>query len=326
MNAEDLFRLHKSEWLDLEALLEQADRRTSTLSPQAIQKLSILYRLASADLALAQRDFPNSQLANYLNQLVGRGHAILYRSEPLALNRINRFVLSGFPQTFRHLLPFFLISFAMFSIPALIAGICTDLAPSSARWLLPQSAQDLIPMIQEKQLWVNIPTVERPFTSSFIMTNNIQVSFIAFAGGITAGLLTTWALIQNGLIIGGLLGLTSHYGLGWDLATFIVGHGVLELSVIFMSGGAGLSLAWAILRPGLFKRSSVVANAGKLAVKLLCGAAPLLVVAGVIEGFLSPAENIQTWFKWCVGISSGILLYTYLFFAGKEQSKDKNRL
>ena len=164
---------------------------------------------------------------------------------------------------------------------------------------------------------------ERPFASAFIMQNNIRVSFTAFGSGLTAGVMTFWVLILNGLILGGLLGLTTYYGIGFDLATFVIGHGVIELSVIFMAGGSGLMLGWAILRPGLMRRRDALAQAAKISVRLLLGAVPMLVVAGTIEGFISPAENIPPFVKWGVGIGSGILLYGYLFLAGREKKKKR---
>ena len=79
-------------------------------------------------------------------------------------------------------------------------------------------------------------------------------SFLAFASGLTAGLLTLWVLFFNGLMIGTLTGLTAFHGIGFELWTFVIGHGVIELSIIFISGGSGLMLGWAILRPGLMRR------------------------------------------------------------------------
>jgi uncharacterized membrane protein SpoIIM required for sporulation len=96
---------------------------------------------------------------------------------------------------------------------------------------------------------------------------------------------------------------------------------VIELSVIFMAGGSGLMLGWAILRPGLMRRRDALAKAAGTSVRLLLGAVPMLVVAGTIEGFISPSETIPPFVKWSVGIGSGILLYSYLFLAGREKKK-----
>jgi uncharacterized membrane protein SpoIIM required for sporulation len=80
-------------------------------------------------------------------------------------------------------------------------------------------------------------------------------------------------------------------------------------------------LGWAILKPGLLRRRDALAQAARKAVYLLLGAVPWLVVAGTIEGFISPNEDIAIPIKWITGIVSGIFLYSYLLLAGREKKK-----
>lgn len=318
MNAEQFYNRRREEWQSLGDLLDKSEKQLKRLSPDEVATLSRLYRAAAADLALAQRDFPQHRVTQYLNQLVARAHAVIYQGEPLALNRIRRFVTAGFPRTYRHTFPFILAAALLFILPGVLTGLVTNWNPDASSWLLPPQVQELIPLIEEQQLWTDIPVEERPYTSAFIMRNNIQVVFLAFAGGILAGLLTLYIMILNGLLIGGLTGLTAHYGVGFELWTFVIGHGVLELSVIFIGGGAGLMLGWAILQPGLLRRRDALAQAARTAVRLIIGSVPLLVLAGMIEGFISPNEALPWPVKWAVGLGSGFLLYTYLFLSGRE--------
>jgi len=322
MHAEEFYQSRKGDWERLNQILALSEREIKRLSPQDVETLSSLYRAATSDLALAQRDFPRHQITHYLNRLVARAHAVVYRGEALALNRLFDFAWRGFPQLFRETAVFTVVAALFLLVPALIAGFSIALRPETATWLLSPQAQELIPIVQDKELWTKIPVNERPYVSSFIMTNNIQVSFMAFGSGVSGGLLTVWILVMNGLHLGGLLGLTAHYGLGFELATFVIGHGVIELSVIFMAGGSGLMLGWALLRPGLHRRRDALAIAARKAVRLLLGAVPLLVVAGTIEGLISPAENVPWPVKWSIGVVTGILLYSYLLLAGREK-KDK---
>ena len=125
-------------------------------------------------------------------------------------------------------------------------------------------------------------------------------------------------MVFNGLILGGITGLTVHYGVGFDLWTFVIGHGVIELSVIFIAGGTGLMLGWAILRPGLLRRRDALALAAQQAVRLVAGCIPLLVMAGTIEGFISPAENTPLAGQVGRGPGQRALLYGYLLLAGAE--------
>jgi uncharacterized membrane protein SpoIIM required for sporulation len=156
------------------------------------------------------------------------------------------------------------------------------------------------------------------------MTNNIRVSFLAFAGGVLLGLLTVYVLIVNGLQIGGILGLCAQFGLADELLTFVVGHGVIELSVIFVAGGSGLQLGWALLRPGPYRRRDALVRAGRRAVRLVAGCVPLLIIAGLIEGFISPSALPAT-LKANVGLISGVLLYTYWLKAGKSERQAADR-
>jgi uncharacterized membrane protein SpoIIM required for sporulation len=322
MDANQLYRAHQADWKALSELIERAERDIHRLSPSEINTMGRLYRVVTSDLALAQRDFPQHRVAVYLNQLVARGHGVIYRSEPLVTNRIKEFIVSGFPRVYREMLPFTITAALLFWIPALLALVAIWAQPDASRWLLPAQVQDLRQTVEQGKLWMDIPYAERPYTSTFIMRNNIQVAFMAFAGGITAGLLTIWSMVMNGLTLGGLTGLTAHYGLGWDLWTFVIGHGVIELSVIMMAGGAGLMLAWAMIHPGLLRRLDALKVAANRAVRLVIGCVPLLMIAGTIEGFISPAENIAWPVKWAVGLVSGVALYSYLLLAGRPGKRN----
>jgi uncharacterized membrane protein SpoIIM required for sporulation len=321
MQADQFYQSRQADWKALTQLLDRSQRGLEQLSPEDINALGRLYRAATSDLALAQRDFPNQRVTAYLNQLVARAHAVLYRSEPLAFGRLWRFATTGFPRVYRETLAFTLIAALLLIIPAIVAGVGTAWQPAAARWMLPAETQQLIPTIERKELWTHIPIEERPYASSFIMRNNIQVAFLAFGGGMLAGTFTVWAMVSNGLILGGLTGLTAHYGVGFELWTFVVGHGVIELSVIYIAGGSGLMLGWAILQPGLLRRRDALALAARKAVRLVIGCVPLLVIAGLIEGFISPATSLPWPIHWGVGLGSGVLLYSYLLLAGREMKR-----
>lgn len=318
MHPDEFYQSRKENWETLNRLLNRCQAGTGQLSLQEIDLLGKLYRSATSDLALAQREFPEHRVTQYLNNLVARGHAIVYRSEPLAYRRVKHFISAGYPRAYRQTFPFIALAALLFMIPALIAGLFTAWQPASARWLLPASAQDLIPQLEKQELWTDIPVAQRPFASSFIMQNNIQVSFMAFSGGIPAGVVTVWVMIYNGLLLGGISGLAAYYDVGFDLWTFVIGHGMIELTVIFIAGGAGLTLGWAVIHPGFMRRRDALAQSARASVRLLAGCIPLLVVAGLIEGFISPAENLPWLLKWLVGLGSGGALHAYLLLGGRK--------
>jgi uncharacterized membrane protein SpoIIM required for sporulation len=128
----------------------------------------------------------------------------------------------------------------------------------------------------------------------------------------------------NGLNIGAVLALTYRAGFGNDLVTFMVGHGVIELTCIFIAGGAGLLIGSAIIAPGDLSRFDALRIRGREAVLLVVGCIPLLVVAGTIEGFISPAP-IAPAFKFATAAITGVALYSYLLLGGRDDERAETR-
>jgi uncharacterized membrane protein SpoIIM required for sporulation len=141
------------------------------------------------------------------------------------------------------------------------------------------------------------------------MVNNIMVTFLAFALGTTAGLGTLAVLALNGLSIGSVMSLCVKYKFT-PVLTFVAAHGVLELTAIFIAGGAGLLIGKALLMPEDLTRKQALMVNGQLAIKLILGCIPLLVVAGLIEGFLSPSA-ISPYYKFAVAVLSAVALWLY---------------
>ena len=318
MNVDEFVRTRQSTWQRLSDMLDGLQRgRLSQLSVSELEELGRLYRAATSDLAIARRDYPDHRVAIYLNQLVGRAHHRVYRGEALELRRVTRFFLGGFPRLFRQTGGYTALAAALFLSAAAVGYILVYINPDLAEQLLPGQMQNLIPLIKRGEMWTDVPAQMRSITSSFIMTNNIQVAFLAFAGGVLCGLLSGYVLLFNGLILGVVGALCHRYGLALPLWSFVLPHGVIELSVIFIAGGSGLMLGHALLSPGLHRRRDALAQAAQKAVRLIIGSVPLLVIAGIIEGFVSPS-GLHPWGKIGVGLLAGAGLYGYLLLVGRK--------
>jgi uncharacterized membrane protein SpoIIM required for sporulation len=137
--------------------------------------------------------------------------------------------------------------------------------------------------------YIDIGEAMRPLAASAIIANNIQVSFAAFALGITAGVGTALLLVTNGVSIGSVLGLYASKGVLTLILSFIAPHGILELAAIAIAGGAGMLLASAILVPGASTRAAALVERGQRAIRLLAGTVLLLIAAGLVEGLYSPS-------------------------------------
>ncbi|MCC6453960.1 MAG: stage II sporulation protein M [Caldilineaceae bacterium] len=318
MNLDEFLRQRSPVWQQLTAMLERVKRKPEQMTLDEIESLGRLYRMATADLALAQRDFPKQKITLYLNQLVGQAHTILYRSEPVGWRQLRRFAQIEFPQLYRGLLPYTSVAFALFAVAALVAFGAVWRDPDLIYLIAGPNIAPLVNEVEQGKLWTEIAPAARSAASATILTNNIQVTFTTFAGGITAGIFTVWILVMNGLSIGSIFGLLQAHELSAGLAEFVVAHGFVELSVIFVAGGCGLSIGDALLRPGLQSRAAALIQRARAAVQVILGCAPLLVGAGLIEGFVSPS-GLPWWVKLAVGVATGAALHSYWLFAGREQ-------
>jgi uncharacterized membrane protein SpoIIM required for sporulation len=287
----------------------------NALTPAQVLTMAALYRRATADLARAQRDWPGEPVHRYLNGLVARGHGIVYRRGGEVWKRIKRFYAESLPQTYRGAWPYLLAAGALMFVPAFVSFFVVLANPDAAYAI---ADPRLIDQVHHHQLWTNIPPDERVQIAGLIMVNNIYVSMVAFALGVFFGLPVMWVMISNGISLGGLFGLTQAYGLAGGLFDFVIGHGVLELSIVIAQGAGGLMMGWALVSPGNRKRSDALVVATRRAFTLLLGLAPLLVVAGTIEGNISPSETPFA-IKLAIGLATGALFYSYLLFAGRRR-------
>jgi uncharacterized membrane protein SpoIIM required for sporulation len=148
--------------------------------------------------------------------------------------------------------------------------------------------------------------------ASNIVANNVQVTFAAFAGGITAGLLSVLLLVFNGVSFGSVIGLYLSKGIGSLLLAFVAPHGVLELFAICVAGGGGFLIAAGLLLPGNRTRRDAVVQNARRSVRLIAASTFLLVIAGTIEGFVSPIEWWPIEGKLAVAGLTAVFLVFYL--------------
>jgi uncharacterized membrane protein SpoIIM required for sporulation len=156
--------------------------------------------------------------------------------------------------------------------------------------------------------------------ASRIISNNVQVTFGAFAAGITAGIGTLLILVLNGVSLGGVLGLYQSKGIIKLILAFVAPHGVLELTAVCIAGGAGFLLAAALLLPGRRTRRRALIENGRRAIRLVAAASVMLLVAGTLEGFVSPIPSWTLKAKLAVSGTTLVLLILYLSSARERRS------
>jgi uncharacterized membrane protein SpoIIM required for sporulation len=310
----------RARWDRLNALVDRAARRgVRSLHADEIDELALAYRAATSDLAIARTRGEDPAVLDHLNRLTARAHSVVYVATARSgWNRLIDFLVRGFPGEVRR-------SWAPIGFCAAVTIVSALIAYGSV-WNDPANAHALLPGFP-------IPPVTKalhdsnfgfdraysPEVASEIITNNVKVSAIAFAGGMTGGLLTGWIILTNGLMVGTLGALYVKAGFGPDFWATIAPHGVIELTAIQIAGGAGLILAGGYLRPGRARRADALVAAARRAGTLIIGVTLMLCVAGLIEGFVSP-QRFSIPVRGTIGAITGVALLLYLLGAGTRRA------
>jgi uncharacterized membrane protein SpoIIM required for sporulation len=260
-------------------------------------------------------------LLEYLNRLTARAHAYVYGATlESGYARVARFYRETFPDEFRRSIAYTAICTALTIATAVVAYVLVRVHPADAYALLDRS---MIPDDIKKSLHDSNFGFDRSFSpamSSLIITNNIKVAILAFGGCITLGALTLYIIATNGLMLGGIGALFTNAGFGYDFWATIAPHGVIELTAIQIAGAAGLLIAAGVLYPGRLRRQDAIVVNAKRAGTLIVGVASMLVVAGTIEGFLSP----QRWppeVRIGIGTITAAALLLYFGLSGRRAAR-----
>jgi uncharacterized membrane protein SpoIIM required for sporulation len=297
----------KLHWRRLEQLVDRSGRRgVSALNHDELQELGLLYRQTASDLATVREDITSRPFTSYLNPLLARAHNLIYMGKRPNWGAALLFFRDTYPRIFRETFPLVLLSALIFVAGGIAGAVAMLRDPGFAHLIL---GPQMVETIEKREMWTHSILAVKPMAASGIMTNNIMVGFMMFAAGISAGLGTIWMLLTNGLLMGVLAVATAKAGMALQLWEFVAAHGALELPAIFIAAGAGLTIARGLLFPGMLPRKESLRLAGSQAAKLLLGTIPLLVVAGVIEAFISPT-NIAAPLK----LSLSAVLFTALVF------------
>lgn len=305
-------------WNDFATMLDGAyKKRLSRMAPEDVSTLVARYREMTTDLARLQTASRgrNTESLFYVSRLVARGHNLLYRQRGRTLATIFNYMTNTVPaEVRRSWRPIALAGLLLFG-PAVAAYTAIVQDPAIASQILPDEmiSRATTGSTREKrgEGYVSIPEEIRPVVASRIISNNVTVTYLAFAMGLTGGIGTVVLLVFNGVAIGSGVGLFASRGVAKLILAFIAPHGVLELSAICIAGGGGLLIAKGILLPLNRTRRDALVENGKRAIDLIAASTLLLLVAGTLEGLVSPRVWPLSW-KIAVSGITALLMLGYL--------------
>lgn len=307
-------------WQRLETLLTQVEKfGWANFSPAEVREFGSLYRLVSSDLVQARSQTGNAEVLEYLNDLVARAYNHVYQSKRMSGRELLAFITVGFPRLFRQTFAYTLVATILFLSGASFGYFATATDRTAPYQLLGHGLAEIKPKNKGGQglpLSRSVLPNEAAVMSSMIMANNIRVSFMAFASGVLFGIGTICVLFFNGIMVGSLTQTFTAAHQSIEFWSLILPHGIIELTSIFIAGGAGLLIGKALALPGRRSRREALAEHGQLAIRLLLGVIPLLIFAGTIEGFVTPLP-IGAYPKLAFAFLTAVGLIAYLGGAGR---------
>lgn len=281
------------------------------------------FRRLCHDLALARDRQYSSVLTAALHRRVLAAHQRIYGAHKPEGNALLRFAAGGLPALVRSEWRLVAAAFLLFFLP--MAGIILAIQawPDAALLMLsPETIGEI-----EEMYAPSARHLGRPRSASsewamwaFYIANNVRIDFQVFAGGIAFGLGTVFYLLFNALYIGAIAGHLTQIGFVETFWGFVAGHSAFELTGVVLSGAAGLKLGAALAMPGRRSRRAALLEDGRVAVRLLYGAAALTFLAAFVEAFWSPGRGTPFEVKLGLGALLWLLTWAYLLLAGRRRA------
>ncbi|MBL8301031.1 MAG: stage II sporulation protein M [Rhodanobacteraceae bacterium] len=324
---QDLFQArHEPEWKAFESWL--VGRARPSAKRRALDADGLFsdldfpaaYRRICQHLALAQRRGYSVLLIDRLQDLVHRGHIVLYRPQPPSWHAAVHFFAADFPRLVRQHWRAMGIAALLFFGSFIGVIVALQFRPELAHSLF--DAADLArfeamydPSNADAKLGRESGSDVKMF--GFYILNNVSIGFRTIAAGFFACIGSVYVLLFNGLFLGGVAGHLTAIGYGGPFWRFVAGHSAPELLAIVISGGAGLQLGMALIAPGRRSRARAFVEAGIDMAKLALGIFAMLVFAAFVEAFWSSIGWMPDVVKFSVGGLLWVLILLWLWRGGR---------
>ncbi len=316
---EQLFIEQRQEaWQQLNRIAHESQQRgIKSLAASDLQSLGPLYRRASSDLAYARTHNFSPETIQRLNSLVARGFALMYQTERNEWRGVGRLFRYDIPNVFRRRVVAFWMAFGFFVIGALVSYVLVMNDRKNLDLFISADMKSSLEVWSSGETSNKRPDAVAGVMTSFYIANNTKVALMSYALGVLAAVPTALIGFMNGALIGAFAGEMTYVHQHGNFWPSILPHGVVEMSAIFIAGGAGLSIGWAWLVPGRRRRVDALREAALDSLRLVILSAVMLIFAGFTEAFVSHSLLPKP-MKIAYGVTSGVILYIYLFRAGRE--------
>ncbi len=324
MNQSRFEEKYQEQWERFRQLLNVLESKATDHSQidQTPEKFPRQYRQLCNHYGLAQARHYSPAIVDRLHKLVLRGHRQLYKRKTNLLFAAINFIARDFPRSLRQNYIAFWVALVLFYGPAVAMGVATYHDPA-----LIYSVMDEAQVLQMESMYNPEKrkigrSAERDSETDlamfgFYILNNVSIGFRTFAGGIIFGVGSVFFLLFNGTLLGGVAGHLSHPPFVEIFWQFVSGHGAFELTAIVISGAAGLMLGHSLICPGNYRRVDSLRLKAPVALRLVIGAALMLVCAAFVEAFWS-SSMLSATLKFSVAAGNWTLVILYLLLAGRR--------
>ena len=301
-------------WDRLGVLASRGSRGVNRLSAEEIDELVRLYQRTSSHLSYVRTYYRDPALTARLTGLVAAAGAVVYGTRPRSLRALGRFFIQTFPGAVWHNRRFVAVAAVLFYVPAIAMGVWLANSADAIEAVGPPALREAYLEENFESYYSSKPASE---FAAQVTTNNIQVGFLVFAGGVLLCVPTAVLLVYNGASLGIPAGLFAAAGENAKFYGLILPHGLLELTAVVVAGSAGLRLGWSLIDPGDRPRRDALVEEGRRSVVLVLGLVATFGVAGLIEGFVT-GSGLPTAVRVGIGVLVELAFVLYVVVLGRE--------
>lgn len=311
MDVDRFIARNQASWNRLEELTRLSRR---SLTPAQVDELVQLYQRTSAHLSYARTARADPALVARLTRLVAGAAGMLYSTRSRSAAGFARFFTTSFPAAVWHARRFVVVSALLLLVPAFVMGTWLASSDMALEASGPDAVREAYVEDDFEAYYSSAPAGQ---FAAQVTVNNIQVSLLAFAAGALVCVVTAYILASNGANVGVAAGTFAAAGEQSKFYGLILPHGALELSAVIVAGAAGLAIGWAIIAPGDRPRGVALADEGRRAAAIVLGLMLAFIVAGTIEGFVTPS-GMPTVARVGVGLAAATAFWTYVITLGRR--------
>ncbi|WP_067825982.1 stage II sporulation protein M [Nocardia inohanensis] len=308
--------VHKPAWDRLQQLATRRKRLSGAESDELVR----LYRLTSQQLAGLQARSADPDLIAGLSVVLTRARGRVLGARVDTAAEIGRFFTVRFPAALYRSWPWWVSVAAVFLVGSTALGWwIAESASARKHFGLDTDTDRLTRAGGEFETYYS----EHPHDAfaAKVWTNNAGVAAAALFTGVLI-LPAVYVLFMNAVNLGVSAGLMAEAGRLEAFFGFILPHGMLELTAIFVAGGAGLKLGWTLIDPGRESRPQALARQGRATAVIALGLVLVLLVSGFIEGFVTPS-GLPAALRIGIGALAEIGFLAYVFGRGRRVVLDQ---